>query len=98
MGSVRVLSDNRCIPIENHLRLAAAQGTGFTRAREYQIFRFACVTIATAMRLAIPRERRMVASCSWRPERDEDASQACQQIISADRSARERAPLARCWH
>lgn len=61
MGSVRVLSDNRCIPIENHLRLAAAQGTGFTRAREYQIFRFACVTIATAMRLAIPR------SVAWSP-------------------------------
>lgn len=33
MGSVRVLSDNRCIPIANHLRLAATQATGFTRAR-----------------------------------------------------------------
>lgn len=42
----------------------------FTRARKYQIFPFPCVTIATAMGLAIPRERRMVASCSWRPERD----------------------------
>lgn len=97
MGSVRVLSDNRCIPIENHLRLAAAQGTGLTRARIPDVpFRVRHYRHGHAM--AIPRERRMVASCSWRPERDEDASQACQQIISADRSARERAPLARCWH
>lgn len=39
----------------------ALQRDGFTRGREYQIFRFACVTIATAMGLAIP------GSVPWSP-------------------------------